>query len=105
MSVKFLIIAGTIFLLLMFGRRTKQQQSSEFESGAEWYQRMLLDPRWIRKRDRILERDDYTCQRCDSKENLCVHHRRYNGRPWEVPDGWLVTLCEDCHEEVHSYRY
>lgn len=22
--------------------------------------------------------------------------------PWEVPNEWLVTLCEGCHKEAHG---
>ena len=34
---------------------------------------------------------------------LEVHHIDYiNGAlPWEYPDSWLQTLCEDCHHKVH----
>ena len=99
---KILIIVGIIILLLlMFGRRTVPKQESL--SGSEWYAQQLQDPRWERKRDRILERDDYECQKCGDGYNLHVHHYWYNGRPWEVPDSALVTLCEDCHEEIHGY--
>ena len=63
------------------------------------YGEKLMDPRWQKKRLRILERDEFTCQRCmDSESTLHVHHHRYRGEPWEVDDSWLVTLCADCHE-------
>ena len=65
------------------------------------YSEKLKDPRWQKKRLKILERDDWTCQRCKSKtETLHVHHRRYlpNTQPWDHPDKLLLTLCDICHE-------
>lgn len=69
------------------------------------YAQKLKDPRWQRKRLEILERDEWTCQKCaDSESTLVVHHRRYlaNTEPWDYPDDLLVTLCEDCHESERA---
>ncbi len=71
------------------------------------YIELLRDPRWQRKRNGILERDDYRCRFCwDSKVNLQVHHKRYAASriPWDVPDSWLITLCERCHKRVTDLR-
>jgi hypothetical protein len=63
------------------------------------YSELLKDPRWQRKRLKILERDNWTCQHCLSTEKtLCVHHTRYEGLPWEVGDEFLITFCNDCHD-------
>src|SRR5262245_56290118 len=51
------------------------------------YQEKLRDPRWQRKRLEILERDQWTCQRCHSTtKTLHVHHRiyRHGLEPWEI---------------------
>ncbi len=69
---------------------------------AKSYIEKLKDPRWQRRRLDILNRDDFTCQKCFDKETtLHVHHRWYKSgkEPWEYPDDILVTLCEKCHEE------
>lgn len=66
------------------------------------YAKMLLDPRWQRKRLEILERDGWACTICGDKEKtLHVHHMHYlyGAAPWEYENGYLSTLCEDCHEE------
>lgn len=72
------------------------------------YAEKLKDPRWQKKRLEILQRDNWACQKCDSKENtLHVHHRIYlpGCNPWEYPDGYLVTLCELCHtDESQAYQ-
>jgi hypothetical protein len=52
----------------------------------------------------VFERDDWTCQKCGSKENLHCHH--YEGiliNPIESADvDSCVTLCKKCHKEVHK---
>lgn len=65
------------------------------------YSEVLRDPRWQKKRLEILSRDNFTCRSCDSTtETLNVHHCFYerHQKPWDYPDGSLVTLCETCHE-------
>jgi len=71
--------------------------------GKPAYIELLRDPRWQRKKNAILERDDYRCQFCrDTETNLQAHHKRYakSGLPWDVPNSWLITLCQRCHERV-----
>lgn len=65
------------------------------------YTEQLLDYRWKAKRKVILERDNYTCIECYSKENLHVHHIQYTGYAWEAPDSDLITLCASCHRRLH----
>jgi hypothetical protein len=40
----------------------------------------------------------------DGLNGLNIHHKKYNkGRkPWEYDAGSLVTLCEDCHHDIHE---
>lgn len=56
---------------------------------------------WQRKKNRILERDNYTCQICgDTKSVMQVHHITYkhcNGKAYNAYDGDLITLCKKCH--------
>lgn len=71
------------------------------------YSDKLKDPRWQRRRLKILERDNWACVSCHiDNETLNVHHLKYHpsGNPWEVEDRHLITLCEDCHKEEHSSR-
>lgn len=71
------------------------------------YIELLRDPRWQKKRLLIMERDDWKCMECRTRDaNLQVHHKRYvRGRmPWEHEDGDLVTLCHRCHERVTDLR-
>ena len=56
---------------------------------------------WQRLKNKVLERDDYTCQICGEKHGLMqVHHityKRCGGKAYNAPMGDLITLCEDCH--------
>jgi len=64
------------------------------------YSEKLKDPRWQKKRLQIFERDHWTCKYCGEEENtLHLHHLFYfkGKEPWEINDGFLVTLCENCH--------
>lgn len=69
------------------------------------YEKLLSDPRWLKKRKRILKRDGYKCTACGSGEQLRVHHTYYieqSTAPWDYPDDSLLTLCNDCHEKYHK---
>lgn len=65
------------------------------------YSEKLKDPRCQKKRLEILQRDEWTCQKCyDSESTLNVHHRRYlpEKDPWDYPNEILITLCSTCHD-------
>ena len=65
------------------------------------YLEKLKDPRWQKKRLEILQRDNWTCKNCLAKERtLHVHHIFYFPKvePWDIHPGFLITLCEECHE-------
>jgi len=64
------------------------------------YAEKLKSPKWQKKRLEILERDEWKCRIClrDSVP-LHVHHRYYfrDKDPWDYDEGFLITLCKDCH--------
>jgi len=65
----------------------------------------LKDPRWQKKRLKVMERDLFTCAACgDNKSTLNVHHLKYGKDPWSVDDKYLVTLCEKCHEDIERFK-
>ncbi|SRR6266581_3056230 len=65
------------------------------------YQEYLQTPEWKERRLRILERDNYRCQVCNSSDHLNVHHRDYSRRGDEE-DSDLTTLCQGCHQVFHE---
>lgn len=70
------------------------------------YAEKLKDPKWQKRRLDILSRDGFTCQTCrDTETTLHVHHLQYfKGDPWDVEDIYLITLCENCHEEEERLK-
>jgi len=71
------------------------------------YKLLLQDPRWRTVRLNILKRDKYRCKRCKaSNVVLHVHHRLYlkDRMPWDVPNKYLITLCENCHIKAHENK-
>ena len=69
------------------------------------YSKLLQSSKWKSKRKIILKRDANTCQIClVSKDIMHVHHKYYvvGKNPWEYPNSALVTLCEECHSELHN---
>jgi 5-methylcytosine-specific restriction endonuclease McrA len=56
-------------------------------------------------REMVLERDNYTCRKCGSKDKPlhCHHIEPVAINPIESADiDNCITLCEDCHREAHS---
>lgn len=69
------------------------------------YSEQFKDPRWQKFRLAILERDGFKCVFCDDDKNtLHAHHLYYisKRKPWEYPEGCVLTLCEDCHTGYHE---
>ena len=58
-------------------------------------------------REKVLKRDDYTCQKCKERgENLISHHIKgwteYPKLRYKVSNG--LTLCKKCHIKMHKVR-
>lgn len=68
------------------------------------------DKRWIRKREKILRRDDYRCVWCRrygrAKLAVVVHHIRHADEFPELAytDSNLVSLCQACHNKAHPEK-
>ena len=69
------------------------------------YSDKLRDPRWQKKRLKILERDGWKCKYCESEDiELHVHHKKYKGLPHDADDEDLETLCKNCHYIFHFMK-
>jgi len=69
------------------------------------YSELLKDPRWQKKRLKVLERDEWKCNKCgDKSQQLHVHHKKYihGKKPWEYTFNMLETLCAECHKDHHK---
>ena len=51
---------------------------------------------------RVLERDDWRCQKCGSLENLQIHHQTKRSQQGDDALRNLVTLCSYCHMAEHG---
>jgi 5-methylcytosine-specific restriction endonuclease McrA len=67
------------------------------------YNELLLSHKWLAKRAKVFKRDGYKCQRCGVNKNLNCHHKYYlfKKKPWEYPLSSLLTLCKECHTNLH----
>lgn len=65
------------------------------------YKDYLSTEHWQEVRRRALEYAGYSCQLCNSKIRLNVHHRTYKNRGNELPTD-VVVLCQACHEKFHD---
>ena len=62
-----------------------------------WY---LGSAFWRERREHILQRANYTCERCGRQPAAEVHHLTYVRVFQELPAD-LVALCKQCHAEIH----
>lgn len=76
----------------------------------ERYGKRCLNPEYTEWRNKVYERDSYTCVKCGDNKggNLNAHHiESWFESPekrFELDNG--VTLCEDCHKDFHKvYGY
>ena len=68
--------------------------------GYRDYDNYLSRALWKKIKQRVLERDDWTCWRCNGKAEL-VHHRSYSRDVLEgLDDSMLAAICEGCHHIV-----
>ena len=64
--------------------------------------RLRLDATNYRELHRqVLERDGWRCQVCGSMQQLQVHHLKYRSQLGGDEEQNLITLCAECHEQVH----
>ena len=68
------------------------------------YKALLLDSKWKIKRMIILKRDNFCCVKCESKQELQIHHKYYikDRLPWQYSNSALITLCKNCHQKEHD---
>lgn len=68
------------------------------------YRLYIRSPEWRARRDQVLARAAYRCERCGLYgRGLEVHHLRYDNLGHE-PDEDLQVLCLDCHPTADAER-
>jgi len=53
-------------------------------------------------RNQVLRRDSWRCQVCGAMSNLEVHHKAFRSHSGDDTEQNLITLCSNCHSEIHS---
>lgn len=72
---------------------------------ATTYSDKLKNPKWQKKRLEILNRDNFRCVACgDEETTLNIHHLKYSKEPWTVDSKSLITVCENCHKEIETFK-
>lgn len=69
------------------------------------YSEKLTDPRWQKRRLKVLEYAHWRCQICGAKDKtLHCHHSYYTKgkEPWQYPDGAIIAVCDPCHQKIHA---
>ena len=76
-------------------------------SSKAHYKRMGMTPKdWEILREYILERDNYTCQKCgyfSMTTGMAVHHIIPLCQGGTNDEDNLTTLCNTCHRKSHVY--
>lgn len=71
------------------------------------YSEKLKDPRWQKRRLKVMEYAHWRCQICGAKDNTLHCHHSYYTRgklPWQYPDGAIICICDTCHEKIHGRK-
>jgi 5-methylcytosine-specific restriction endonuclease McrA len=98
-------LKATIFKNGIMFREKTQKELEEFKRSTanSWYDSVL--PEFKNKYDRdILPEILKNFIIKPEPVILQVHHKYYviNNLPWEYPDDSLITLCSDCHQNLHN---
>lgn len=71
------------------------------------YSEKLKDPRWQRRRLKVMEYAHWRCQICGKSDSTLHCHHSYYTRgklPWQYPDGAIICICDACHEKIHGKK-
>lgn len=79
---------------------SKEKQPAMFMS-AEEKATYLRSSKWKILKQATLSRDNYCCVTCLSSKNLHIHHITYIRLGREKKSD-LVTLCAECHKNLHD---
>ena len=88
------------------GRLNKYTNTPPKSHGNMWMSKQekltyFASPKWKSMRQLILSRDNHQCQSCGAKSSLEIHHITYENFGDE-DISQLVSLCRDCHQEIHD---
>jgi 5-methylcytosine-specific restriction endonuclease McrA len=66
------------------------------------YKVFLRSRYWRVVRELILDRDNFQCVKCSSRNRLEVHHLTYEHHYHEhLHQDDMITVCDKCHHSIH----
>ena len=68
------------------------------------YRKYIASDAWRKKAEARKEIDGNKCALCGKTEGLQVHHKHYRTFMNENVEQDLITLCKDCHNDVHEEK-
>lgn len=100
---KILPISKVVIEVSQFDTHLLKNPSLISEKIKHWGYLKGFNYSWSSRREAILNRDGYTCQKCGKKHTrLEVHHIIFKSQGGSNDETNLITLCEDCHRGVHN---
>ena len=69
------------------------------------FKKLYRKKEWFQFRKQVLEKDNYQCYKCETNDNLQIHHHVpyiKNKKPWEYEIAECITLCKGCHAKEHG---
>lgn len=95
--VLFIIFGIGVLSLKSYWFKIKRQERRDYYRND-----YLKSDDWKRKRYVVLKRDNWRCVYCGAQATQ-VHHKRYaKNNIGKEPIKWLVSICEPCHNKIHS---
>lgn len=100
---KILPISKVVLEVSQFDTHLMKNPSLVSEKVKHWAYQKGFNYGYSSRREAILNRDNYTCQVCGKKHTkLEVHHIKYRSQGGNDNENNLITLCEDCHRDIHD---
>ena len=100
---KILPISKIILEVSQFDPHLMKNPSLLNEKIKHWGYQRGFDYEFSSRKEAIRNRDNYTCQCCGKKNiKLEVHHIIYRSNDGTNDENNLITLCENCHSNVHD---
>ena len=100
---KILPISKVVLEVSQFDTHLMKNPALISEKVKHWGYQKGFNYGFSSRREAVLHRDKYTCQICGKKHTrLEVHHIKYRSQGGTDDDNNLITLCEDCHSDIHD---
>ncbi len=74
----------------------------EIRNEREKYHAYLCSEEWGKLRAAILQRSGGTCEKCQLRPMVHVHHQTYIRKYNELPSD-LLAVCDECHNRIHGH--